>query len=166
MQVPELGEVTGDVAWGGNWFFLIEDHPFALELANVETLTGFTMKVRNALISQGITGDHGTEIDHVELFGSSANADSRNFVLCPGNAYDRSPCGTGTSAKLACLYSDGKLRQGDIWRQESIIGSQFEGTVKIHENKIIPLITGTAYVNAEIELILDPLDQFCYGIRK
>jgi 4-hydroxyproline epimerase len=118
------------------------------------------------LRDQGITGDGGKEIDHVELFGSAqlAGADSKNFVLCPGKAYDRSPCGTGTSAKLACLYADGKIRKEQIWRQESIIGSVFEGSVKVRDGKIYPSITGAAFVNAEAELVLDPRDPFCMGI--
>ncbi len=92
-------------------------------------------------------------------------ADSKNFVLCPGKAYDRSPCGTGTSAKLACLVADGKLKEGEIWRQESIIGSVFEGSVRIVDGRVRPRIRGTAYVNAESTLIIDPADPFALGIR-
>jgi 4-hydroxyproline epimerase len=112
VDVPGFGPVTGDVAWGGNWFFLVEAHGQDLTLSNVPLLTDFTRQIRQALTRQGITGRGGAEIDHIELFGppTRPDADSRNFVLCPGGAYDRSPCGTGTSAKLACLYHDGKLR--------------------------------------------------------
>jgi 4-hydroxyproline epimerase len=168
VEVPGFRRVRGDVAWGGNWFFLVEQHLFELSLANVEILTNFTWALRQALGTAGITGDHGEEIDHIELFGPSTipGAQSKNFVLCPGRAYDRSPCGTGTSAKLACLYADGKLREGELWRQESIVGSVFEGRVKVREGKVYPSITGSAFVNAESELLLDPRDPFRNGIRR
>ena len=168
VAVPGYGKVKGDVAWGGNWFYLIRDHEMQLRLSNIEALTGFTWAVRRALRESGITGADGQEIDHIELFGppQSAEADSKNFVLCPGKAYDRSPCGTGTSAKLACLYADGKISEGQIWRQESIIGSVFEGTVKVRDGRVYPSIKGSAFVNAEAELLLDPRDPLCMGIRE
>ena len=149
------GSVRGDVAWGGNWFFLVSDHGQELRLQNVDQLTSFTWAIRQALRANNITGDDGKEIDHIELFGPSptARVDSRNFVLCPGKAYDRSPCGTGSSAKLACLYADGKIREGQTWRQESIVGSVFEGSVTVREGKVYPSIKGSAFVNAEAELI-------------
>lgn len=168
VRVPDRGTVTGDVAWGGNWFFLINDHGQELSLSNLERLTEFTWNIRQELPRQGVTGARGEEIDHIELFGPSAlpGVNSKNFVLCPGKAYDRSPCGTGTSAKLACLHADGKLKEGDVWRQESIVGSVFEGSIAIRDGKIFPRIKGTAYVNAEADLILDPCDPFCLGIRR
>lgn len=168
VDVPGHGPVTGDVAWGGNWFFMVSDHGQALSLDNVEELTEFTWRIRQALERQGITGDNGRQIDHIDLFGppSITGADSRNFVLCPGKSYDRSPCGTGTSAKLACLYADGKLKEGEVWRQESIVGSVFEGTISMVDGKLYPRIKGTAYVNAEATLILDERDPFCWGIRR
>jgi 4-hydroxyproline epimerase len=161
IRVPELGTVTGDVAWGGNWFFLVENQQWPLEIASIEHLTEITWKIRQAVNAQGFP-----EVDHVELFGPPENpkANSRNFVLCPGKAYDRSPCGTGTSAKLACLFADGKLAAGQVWRQESITGSAFEGTVTEVNGEIIPTIRGSAYVNAESQLILDPADPLCWGI--
>jgi len=167
VKVPGYGEVRGDVAWGGNWFFLVRNHGMNLILKNVDELTSFTWAIRTALRENGITGDQGKEIDHVELFAASQipGVDSRNFVLCPGKAYDRSPCGTGTSAKLACLYADEKIKEGQVWKQESIVGSVFEGTVRVQEGKVYPSITGTAYVNAEAELILNPEDPLCMGIR-
>jgi 4-hydroxyproline epimerase len=167
VDVPAYGKVTGDIAWGGNWFYLVREHALELTLSNIEALTNFTWAIRQTLRANGITGTGGQEIDHVELFGPPriAKADSRNFVLCPGKAYDRSPCGTGTSAKLACLYADGKLREGQTWRQESIIGSVFEGTVKVRDGRVYPSIKGSAFVNAEGELVLDPRDPFSMGIR-
>lgn len=167
VNVPGHGKVHGDIAWGGNWFFLVRNHSMDLALKNVEQLTEFTWAIRQALTAGGITGDEGKEIDHVELFGPSSlpGVDSKNFVLCPGKAYDRSPCGTGTSAKLACLYRDGKIREGQIWRQESIVGSVFEGSITLRNGKLYPTITGSAFVNAESELVLDPQDPFCMGIR-
>jgi len=168
VKVPEIGEVVGDVVWGGNWFFLVTDHGQELTLENTEHLTEYTWKIRQALTAQGITGEHGQEIDHIELFGPARlpGVDSKNFVLCPGKSYDRSPCGTGTSAKLACLYADGKLKEGQTWRQESIVGSVFEGAVSIVDGNIIPTIKGTAFVISEVELILDEQDPFCWGIGK
>lgn len=167
LDVPGHGAVTGDVAWGGNWFFLVSDHNRQLTLANVEELTNFTWAIRLALRASGITGDDGKEVDHVELFAASqlTGVDSKNFVLCPGKAYDRSPCGTGTSAKLACLYADGKIREGQIWRQESIVGTVFEGSIKVRDGKVYPSVRGSAFVNADAELVLNPRDPFCMGIR-
>lgn len=164
VEVAKLGVVRGDIAWGGNWFFLIKEHPLNIEMGNLNKLTEFSVAVRNALIANGITGKNGGEIDHIELFSHSPNADSRNFVLCPGLEYDRSPCGTGTSAKLACLYSDGQLKEGEIWRQESVIGSIFEGHVKPEGDMIIPVIRGTAHITAQVELILDESDPYRFGI--
>lgn len=166
VEVEGYGSMTGDVAWGGNWFFLVSDHGLKLDLQNIDPLTDCAWKIRQGLARQGITGEQGEEIDHVELFGEPENgsADSKSFVLCPGKAYDRSPCGTGTSAKLACLYADGKLGEGQIWRQQSIVGSTFEGRVRIVDGKIYPSIKGSAYVNAEATLIFDEADPFCYGI--
>jgi 4-hydroxyproline epimerase len=167
VDVEDYGPLRGDVAWGGNWFFLVNDHGQELTLASVEALTDFTWRIRQALNRAGITGRDGGEIDHIELFSPSPNpeADSRNFVLCPGKAYDRSPCGTGTSAKLACLYEDGKLALGAVWRQEGIVGTIFEGSVDIVHGALLPTIRGRAYINAEAILLLDPADPFCMGIQ-
>jgi 4-hydroxyproline epimerase len=159
VEVEGLGKVIGDIAWGGNWFFLTETRPCDLELRNIQELTNFSSKIREAL-----TAAH-PEIDHIEIFSPSTTADSKNFVLCPGKAYDRSPCGTGTSAKLACLYADGKLKPGEIWRQESIIGSVFEGSFTLIDGELHPQIKGSAFVNADAHLILDAYDPFQWGIR-
>ena len=162
VDVPGVGKITGDVAWGGNWFFLVEQHGQSLALSNVEKLTELSWAIRQAVNAQGYP-----EVDHVELFGPPQlpGGHSRNFVLCPGKAYDRSPCGTGTSAKLACLATDGKLAEGAAWVQESVIGSAFTGRYRRDGDKIIPSITGTAFVNAEATLLLDENDPFCWGIR-
>ncbi len=164
VDVPGYGPLTGDVAWGGNWFFLVERHGQELRLENVEPLTEFCWRIRQAVNAQGLP-----EVDHVELFGppAAAGASARNFVQCPGKAYDRSPCGTGTSAKLACLAADGKLLEGAPWVQESIIGSTFTGSFRWMDRangKIAPLITGIAFVNAESTQLLDERDPYCWGI--
>ena len=166
VEVEGVGPIRGDIAWGGNWFFLVSDHGQDLTLANVERLTDFTWRIRQGLERAGITGRNAEEIDHIELFSPSPTsaADSRNFVLCPGKAYDRSPCGTGTSAKLACLAADGKLAPGAAWRQESIVGSIFEGSVEVVEGAVLPTIRGRAYITSEATLLLDPADPFCMGI--
>ena len=168
VDVEGIGPVTGDVAWGGNWFYLVENHGQEISLANVEKLTDITWRIRKALENQGVKGEKNGEIDHIELFGPPArdDADSKNFVLCPGKAYDRSPCGTGTSAKLACLAASGKLAEGAVWRQESIVGSVFSGWYKRQAGRIIPSVRGSAFVNAEATLLLDERDPFCMGIRR
>jgi 4-hydroxyproline epimerase len=167
VEVPGYGIVRGDVAWGGNWFFLVNDHFMEIGTKNIDALTEFAWAVRQALDKEGVTGPRGEEIDHIEIYGppSTPDYDSKNFVLCPGKAYDRSPCGTGTSAKLACLYADQKLRPGDVWRQEGIVGSVFEGRVEITNGHILPVIKGSAFVTSEADLILDPHDPFRHGIR-
>ena len=165
VEVPGVGAVRGDVAWGGNWFFLVDAHDRRISLEDVEALTDLTWRIRRAVNAHGYP-----LVDHVELFGASPNAgaDSRNFVLCPGKAYDRSPCGTGTSAKLACLAADGTLAEGEEWIQESLIGSTFSGRFKWIDRAagtIAPTISGHAHVCAESTLLLDPRDPFCWGIR-
>jgi len=167
VEVPGLGTYSGDVAWGGNWFFLVHNRGETLNVTNVERLTDVTWRIRQALTASGITGAGGAEIDHIELFGAPTvpGADSKSFVLCPGRAYDRSPCGTGTSAKIACLFADGELAEGAVWRQESIIGSVFEGWALKADGGVRPQIRGSAYVNAESTLIVDPEDPFALGIR-
>jgi 4-hydroxyproline epimerase len=166
VDLAGYGPVTGDVAWGGNWFFLVGDHPFTLDKARVDELTAFTWAIRQALPAAGVTGADGAEIDHIELFTAPHDPanHSRNFVLCPGKAYDRSPCGTGTSAKLACLAADGKLEAGQVWRQEGILGTVFEGKFRIENELLLPSITGSAYVTAEATLLFDPADPFQMGI--
>ncbi|SAL22610.1 hydroxyproline-2-epimerase [Caballeronia sordidicola] len=173
VDVPGHGSITGDIAWGGNWFFLAADHGQEITASNIGRLTVFTNAVRNALQAQNITGANGALIDHIELFADSPREgiDSRNFVLCPGSAYDRSPCGTGTSAKVACLAEDGKLAEGEIWRQESIIGSVFEASYRrtnetndMDKTAVIPVITGRAHIMAQGQLCFDDTDPFVRGI--
>jgi 4-hydroxyproline epimerase len=170
VDVEGYGTVTGDVAWGGNWFFLVEQigeqHGERIAANNVQRLTAFTCAIRQALQHQRITGASGAEIDHIEVFGppTTTRADSKNFVLCPGLAFDRSPCGTGTSAKLACLVADGKLAPGQVWRQEGILGTVFEGEAIVHNEEVIPVITARAFVTAEATLLFDAADPFQHGI--
>ena len=166
VQVPGYGLVHGDVAWGGNWFFLASDHGQRVGSDNLAGLTAYSIALKDALVAQGITGKDGAEIDHIELFGpDDTGADSRNFVLCPGGAYDRSPCGTGTSAKVACLAADGKLAPGAVWTQASIIGSRFEASYALDNGQVIPTIRGRAHISAKATLMLDPQDPFVWGIR-
>lgn len=162
------GTVVGDVAWGGNWFFLVGDHGQELRADRLDALTGYCTQVREGLASAGVTGEDGAEVDHIELFGPPGrdDADSRNFVLCPGAEYDRSPCGTGTSAKMACLWADGDLAPGKPWRQESIIGSRFVGSVREVEGGVLPTVAGRAWITAEGELLLGDDDPFREGIPR
>ncbi|KAB0568943.1 4-hydroxyproline epimerase [Pseudomonas palleroniana] len=164
VQVPGHGVVQGDIAWGGNWFFLVSDHGQTLQMDNVDVLSDYTRTLLKALRTQGIYGADGAVIDHIELFADDAQADSRNFVMCPGGAYDRSPCGTGTSAKLACLAADGKLAEGETWVQASITGSQFEGRYEWDGEHVRPFITGRAYMTADSTLLIDAQDPFAWGI--
>ncbi|WPC05953.1 4-hydroxyproline epimerase [Pseudomonas benzenivorans] len=166
LEVPGHGKVTGDIAWGGNWFFLIAEHSQRVAGDNLEALTAYSVAVQQALEDQGLRGEDGGPIDHIELFADDDTADSRNFVLCPGKAYDRSPCGTGTSAKLACLAADGKLAPGALWRQASVIGSQFEASYERQDARhIVPTIRGRAHLSAEATLLLEDDDPFAWGIR-
>jgi len=166
VEVPGKQRVIGDIAYGGNWFFLTHPHGHKLSLSNAESLARFAQAIRQGLERDGVTGEGGAAIDHIGLFGPSPHPrlNSRNFVLCPGGMYDRSPCGTGTSAKLATLYTAGKLREGKIWRQESIVGSVFEGHITVKQGAILPSIRGRAYLTGDCELLLDPSDPFRHGI--
>ena len=163
VDVEGVGKITGDVAWGGNWFFLVENHGLALTHANAAQLTDCASRIRRAVNAQGFP-----EVDHDELFAPPAcGGDSRSFVLCPGGAYDRSPCGTGTSAKLACLAADGKLAEGAQWTQESVIGSMLTASYRWLDRTqgiIAPTITGRAHITGEAILILEDDDPFCWGI--
>ena len=165
VDVPSYGTVTGDVAWGGNWFFLVTEHSQRVTSDNLQALTQFTTAIQQALEAQGHRGSDGGVIDHIEVFADDEQADSRNFVLCPGGAYDRSPCGTGTSAKLACLAADGKLQPGQVWRQASIIGSVFEASYEREGDKIVPTLRGRAHMSAEATLLIEQDDPFAWGIR-
>ena len=166
IEVPGFGVLLGDIAWGGNWFFLIGEHPFELLAKNRDQLVGATKAIRSALEQQGITGKDGAPIDHIELFASpvSTAASSRNFVLCPGASFDRSPCGTGTSAKMACLHADGKLDAGETWQQEGILGTCFTGSIQPEGAGVLPTITGRAWITADTTLVFDPSDPFAGGI--
>ncbi len=160
------GTVRGDVAWGGNWFFLVSEHGQRVASDNLAVLTAYCSALRDALKQQGIVGSDGSEVDHIELFApDDQGADSRNFVLCPGLAYDRSPCGTGTSAKLACLAADGKLQPGEVWRQASVIGSRFEASYTLEQGEVIPTLRGRAFMSAEATLLIEGDDPFAWGIR-
>ena len=168
VDVPGFGRFVGDVAWGGNWFYLVGESPCELEVANRAELIAAATAIREALRAAGITGSRGETIDHVEFFGAPENSENsaRNFVLCPGASFDRSPCGTGTSAKMACLYADGKLQPGEVWRQEGILGTVFEGTVEVlADGRVSPRIRGRAWITGESRLLFDPTDPFAEGIR-
>lgn len=172
--------IHGDIAWGGNWFFICDDHGLPVNLDNLSQLNSVSLEIRKQLDRLEITGQGGQLIDHVELIGpgTPGRADAKNFVLCPGAAYDRSPCGTGTSAKLACMAADGKLAPGQVHRQESIVGSVFTGSYQLASERasdptsdsagdsprILPTLIGSAFVNSRAELLLDPNDPFCWGL--
>lgn len=180
VEVPlaNRASIVGDLAWGGNWFFLTSDHSLAVEMSNLSELTRFALDVQASMEANGITGPEGQRIDHVELFVDGRDgANSRSFVLCPGGAYDRSPCGTGTSAKLACLAAEGKLQPGEIWVQESVTGSRFQASYQWCDDThrpnsggttsgrpVSPTVQGSAFVMGETTLVFDPRDLFVNGI--
>jgi len=166
VTLPDGQVVHGDIAWGGNWFFLCADHGQAVGPGHVASLLSYAATLRAALHAQGHRGADGAEIDHIELFAADdAGADSRNFVLCPGQEYDRSPCGTGTSAKLACLAARGELAPGQVWRQASVIGSVFEAWYEGDPAGLItPTVQGRAFITAEARLLIDPADPFGWGL--
>jgi proline racemase len=164
VDVPGLGTVTGDVAYGGNWFFLVDRHRQPMARGDIRALSEECRAIRDAVNANGYP-----QVDHIELFGKpEAGGDSRNFVLCPGDAYDRSPCGTGTSAKVACLAADGVLAEGAPWIQESILGTTFTARytwLDRANGKVAPEIAGSAFVTAESTLVVDERDPLGWGIR-
>jgi 4-hydroxyproline epimerase len=167
VDVPGIGTLLGDIAWGGNWFFLIGDHPFELKLSRRAEIIAAAHAIRDALAASGITGKDGALIDHIELFGEPEDPEnsSRNFVLCPGASFDRSPCGTGTSAKMACLHADGKLLEGQVWRQEGFLGTHFTGSIEARGEAVVPTIQGRAWITGESTLIFEEGDPFAGGIQ-
>jgi 4-hydroxyproline epimerase len=168
IEVPSHGHFTGDIAWGGNWFFLVADPPCELIPANRSELITTASAIRTALHANGVTGSDGAYIDHIEFFSEPEDEknSSRNFVLCPGASFDRSPCGTGTSAKMACLYGDGKLAPGQIWRQEGILGTVFQGSIREgSDGQVNPSIRGHAWVTGESKLLFAGDDPFAQGIK-
>lgn len=166
LDVPGFGSIVGDVAWGGNWFFVVEGSPVDLSARHTRSLTDYCLAVRESLARAVITGADGTRIEHIELCGPPDQGENhgKNFVLCPGGAYDRSPCGTGTSARMACLIADGQLKGGAPWRQEGILGTVFVGHAEVVPGGIRPRITGSAHLTSEADLLLDETDPFCYGV--
>jgi 4-hydroxyproline epimerase len=168
IDVRGYGRIRGDVAWGGNWFFLVDHSPVAVEYASLRQLLELTFAIREALAEAAITGEGSAPIDHVELHGPAARADvdARNFVLCPGAAWDRSPCGTGTSAKMASLHARGGLAVGKEWRQESITGGLFSGRLSERDGELIPHITGRAFITARGTLCFDEGDPFRFGFSE
>ena len=166
VEVPGYGAVTGDVGYGGNWFFMASSFKAELSMERLEDLMRATKAMRQALAKAGITGPDGEVVDHIELYGPAENpkAHSKNFVLCPGNAYDRAPCGTGTSAKMAAMVAKGKFKPGDVWIQESITGSLYEGYVEVRDGKIFPFIKSRAHVVSHGKQVFNNTDPFCWGI--
>jgi len=173
VDVPGYGRVVGDVAYGGNWFFITHADdvvPVPVDVAHVRELTRFTQAVQDALDAAGLSrvdAPEGGVVDHIEISAPTDrdDADGRNFVLCSGGEYDRSPCGTGTSAKMAALHARGELAVGQPWRQEGIAGGVFTGWLAPNAaGEIVPHVRGTAYVTGEATLYLDPRDPFRFGI--
>ena len=167
VDVPGYGRVVGDVAYGGNWFFITHADAVPVDMEHVRELGRFTQAIQDAIRAQGITGADGADIDHIEVSAapSRADADARNYVLCSGGEYDRSPCGTGTSAVMAARHARGELAVGEPWRQESITGSLFTGWLALGpDGALVPHVRGTAFITGEATLLFDPADPFRGGI--
>ena len=167
LNIPGNRSITGDIAYGGNWFFIVDPSPIPVVPENIGAMTELTIAIREASIAAGTGGERGEPVDHVILQGESPNgAHGRSFVLCPDDNYDRSPCGTGSSARLACLAADGQLAAGEEIEQESVIGSFYRLSYQPGPNGgVIPRITGQAFVMAETALIFDSRDPFRAGIE-
>jgi 4-hydroxyproline epimerase len=159
----KVDKFTGDIAWGGNWFFITD---YDLTLPNVDDLAEVARSIRKGLRRDGITAPGGRPIDSIALFGapSRRSVNSRNFVLRSARSFDRSPSGTATSAKLACLFEDGMFGEGQTWRQESIVGTVFDAYVTVSDGALLPTIRSNSYITAESMLIVDERDPFCWGV--
>lgn len=165
VDVPDIGKVKGDIAWGGNWFFITKQTPAPLDIAHRNALSNYTIAVQQALETNGIRGENGGVIDHVEISGDAPDGSvARNFVMCPGGAYDRSPCGTGTSAKIACLAADGELAEGERWVQQGILGSAFEGSYRKGKRGVMPTIIGQAWITGTAQILIEETDPLAWGI--
>ncbi len=165
LNVPGRGRLFGDIAWGGNWFLLVEEHSLEINIRNIHSLLSISRSIKTTLQKSSIRGIGGAPIDYVALFGMSSTANSRSFVLCPGDAYDRSPCGTATCAKLACLAADNTFEPNMIWHQEGVTGSRFQASYEWGDSSsILPTITSSGYVNGDSFVIIDPEDPFSWGI--
>lgn len=166
LEVPGVGSVEGQVAYGGNWFFLVESPSFTVTPSEIPNLTQAAVAIRRSLERAGITGENGALIDHIELFGPSdgPGISSRNFVLCPGLEFDRSPCGTGTSAKVACLIQNGKLAEGEVWVQESVTGGVFRAWGRREGDRIRPTLVGRAHVVGQGTLHFHEDDPYRWGL--
>ncbi|WP_039017381.1 proline racemase family protein [Halocynthiibacter namhaensis] len=167
VDVPDHGTVSGDVAYGGNWFYIIDPSPLAVTTANIPALADLAIATRDACNARSIGGPNGEAIDHVILRGPDpeTGAHSRNFVLCPDDEYDRSPCGTGSSAYLACLAASNRLNPGHEIILESVIGSAYQASYQPGQNGgVIPTLKGQAWIMAESTLIFDATDPFRKGI--
>ena len=165
VEVPGIGTVSGDIAWGGNWFFMAHLDRYEIAISNLEELLSVTQAIRGALDAAGLMPTDERNLIHVELYGppTRPDADSKNFVLCPGHEYDRSPCGTGTSGKMAVLHDRGELAIGEMWRQESITGSLFTCWLSREDDQLIPHIRGEAHVTATSTLLFDSDDELRGG---
>ena len=178
VPVHGFGKVAVDIAYGGNWFAFVEAEQLglAVEKLHLPVLLQAATAVREGLVREGVRGRHPERseeeiVDHVKLFAELEGSEpgSRAMTLCPGAAYDRSPCGTGTSAKLAVLHAKGELQTGQWFVSESVIGTRFRARV-VKETKvgalaaIVPEVEGSAWITGFPTFVLDPEDPCRYGI--
>ncbi len=181
VECPELGELTFDVAYGGNFYAIVD---FQQNFSGVQDFTVDSIIQLSRVVRKRINQKYPDtfiypenetirDVSHVLWTGKPINANSsgRNAVFYGDKAIDRSPCGTGTSARMAQLYSKGKLGIGEEYIHESYIGSTFVGTVieetRIGEIKaIVPKIKGWAKIYGENTITIDPDDDpYAYGFQ-
>jgi 4-hydroxyproline epimerase len=178
VSCPDLGDISVDVAYGGNFYAIVDPQPNfpGIEYFTADQLISWS-RVCRKLINQSNEFVHPENpyikgLSHLLWTGKTIDADStaRNAVFYGDKAIDRSPCGTGTSARMAQWYAKGKLRKGDPFIHESIIGSKFTGRIEeetIINGKpaIIPSIEGWAMVTGYNTIIIDGEDPYAHGFQ-
>lgn len=181
VECPDLGKLTADVAYGGNFYAIIDpqENFKGLEHYAADQLIGWSRTLRQRINDQ-YTFVHPEDpnirgLSHIQWTGTVLDASStaRNAVFYGDKAIDRSPCGTGTSARMAQWHAKGKLKKGDRFVHESIIGSKFIGTVEEEipdafgngTPAIVPGIEGWAMITGYNTIIIDDDDPYAHGFQ-
>jgi len=176
INVPEIGEITLDISFGGSFFAIVDAKQLGVKIVpeNATKLKDIGLKIRDIVNKeieiQHPTLEHIKTVDLVEIYDEPTNPEAtlKNVVIFGEGQVDRSPCGTGTSAKLATLYAKGKIKEGELFVYESIIGTMFKGrvvgTTKVGDfDAVIPEITGSAYITGFNTFVIDEDDPMKYG---
>ena len=178
IDLPGYGKITFDISFGGSFFAIVPAKQLNIKLLpeNADKLKVLGIKIRDIINKeikiQHPVLEHIKTVDLVEFFDETDNpkANLRNVVVFGQGQVDRSPCGTGTSAKLATLHAKGKLKQGEKFVYESIASTLFTGeivgTTKVGEyDAVIPQITGSAYITGFCQYVIDEDDPVKHGFR-